>query len=73
MKFCFKAGKAAKETFNLINVTSWDEALGQSRVGMVERFEKWPGIMERQPPSGHPFISMTKKNHTMPWCNQVNA
>jgi len=29
MEFCFKAGKAAKETYNLIKVTYWEEALGQ--------------------------------------------
>jgi hypothetical protein len=29
MKFCLKAGKAAKEIQNLIKVTYWDEVLDQ--------------------------------------------
>jgi hypothetical protein len=32
MKFCYKTGKAAKETYKLIKVAFVDEALGQPRV-----------------------------------------
>ena len=63
MKFCFKTGKTASETYELLKTAFGDKCLSRSNVFIrLNRFKNGRESVEDEPRSGRPSTSKTDDN-----------